>query len=287
MAAKKTTAGPKNGPQITAAVASASYQKVQPLLPKLKPEEVTPVQHDVQKTASAVLGVLPRAREFADAIAQHLPKVPAQLFDDLEHRAYAAWYAEMLFTAPRGEDVFKQMIEEASHLREALLVSAGPLVYKGLVEKEKVDAIRKGQGHLDKANDLQALGELYESIWPKIQGKTAVERPEWERALELGPQLVAAIGARQAGGPASKGEPDLADTRARAFTLLQRAYEELRRALAYLRWYEDDFEEIAPALFKAPSTPRAKKAESKTGEPPAVEATATPEPPKAEPSKSK
>lgn len=37
--------------------------------------------------------------------------------------------------------------------------------------------------------------------------------------------------------------------RQRAFTLFVRAYEECRRAATYLRWHEDDADDIAPSLW--------------------------------------
>lgn len=275
MAKPKTTRTAAPAPVITNAQASAAFAKVQAQLNKLKEEELSPLTADIQKVVSTVLGLLPRVREFHDEIAENLPKVSATLGDDLETRALAAWYAQMLFAAPRGEEVFKQLLEEASTLREALLVSAGPLVYKGLVEKEKIDAIKKGQGHADKAADLTSLGELYESIWPKIQGKTAVEAAEWKRALELGPQLAAAVSARQQGNSAQKTEADLEAQRVRAFTFLLKGWDDLRRALTFLRWVEGDVDEIAPVLVKAPPKPREKKAEEKPAD------AVTPPPPSA------
>ncbi len=277
MAKPKTSRTGAPAPVITTAQAAAAFAKVQSQLGKLKEEELAPLTVDIQKVAGTVLGLVPRFREFQDEIAENLPTLSPTLADDIETRALGAWYAQMLFSAPRGEEVFKQMLEEATTLREALLVSAGPLVYKGLLEKEKIDGIRKGQGHIDKANDLVALGELYESIWPKIQGKTAVEATEWKRALELGPSLAAAVGARQQGNSAQKTDADLETQRVRAFTLLLKAYDELRRALTFLRWVEGDVDEIAPVLVKAPPKPREKKVDEKVADPAGV----TPPPPAA------
>ncbi|WP_437591731.1 hypothetical protein [Sorangium sp. So ce1000] len=68
------------------------------------------------------------------------------------------------------------------------------------------------------------------------------------RAGEIGPQLLAALGVREHGkGP---GPTEAADKRARAFALLVHAYDQTRRAIAYLRWNEGDADSIAPSLYK-------------------------------------
>lgn len=42
---------------------------------------------------------------------------------------------------------------------------------------------------------------------------------------------------------------EAADVRQRAFTLFVRTYDELRRAMSYLRWHEDDVDSIIPSLW--------------------------------------
>ncbi len=37
--------------------------------------------------------------------------------------------------------------------------------------------------------------------------------------------------------------------RQRAYTVLSNAYDDVRRAISFLRWKEDDLEDIAPSLF--------------------------------------
>jgi hypothetical protein len=50
-----------------------------------------------------------------------------------------------------------------------------------------------------------------------------------------------------------------ADERCRAFTLLFKAYEELRRAIVFARWAKGDGEELAPSLHAVPGAGRPKK----------------------------
>ncbi|WP_438028661.1 hypothetical protein [Sorangium sp. So ce233] len=74
-----------------------------------------------------------------------------------------------------------------------------------------------------------------------------VKSEEVKRAGEIGPQLLAALGAREHGkGP---GPTEAADRRARAFALLVHAHDQIRRAFAFLRWDEEDADVIAPSLY--------------------------------------
>jgi hypothetical protein len=43
---------------------------------------------------------------------------------------------------------------------------------------------------------------------------------------------------------------DASARRARAFTLFVRAYDQVRRAVTYLRWEDDDADLIAPSLYR-------------------------------------
>ncbi|AUX22078.1 uncharacterized protein SOCEGT47_025790 [Sorangium cellulosum] len=89
---------------------------------------------------------------------------------------------------------------------------------------------------------------LFGGSWAEIAGKTAATQEEVKRAGEIGPQIIAALGVREHGkGP---GPTEAADKRARAFSLLVHAYDQTRRAVAYLRWDEGDADTIAPSLYK-------------------------------------
>jgi hypothetical protein len=101
---------------------------------------------------------------------------------------------------------------------------------------------------MDTASDLVALSALFSGSWSEIAGKTAATEEEVRRAGELGPEILAALGVREHG--AAPGPSDAADKRARAFTLFVNAYDQNRRAVAYLRWNEGDVESIAPSLYK-------------------------------------
>lgn len=215
----------------------------------IAPADFAVINVDIPQAVSVVLGVVPHLKELRPQIVSSLPDHPLATFDKLETYALAAYHAHVLWLPPETADNrVGALVEEATSLRENLLGDAEALARRKLLDADAVAAIRAGSGNIDKANDLVALSALFTSKWSEIQHKTATTHEEVLRAAELGPLLLAALGARDHGVSM---EPAAAeDQRRRAFTLFMRAYSETRRAVLYLRWHEGDAELLAPSLYK-------------------------------------
>ncbi|APR86081.1 Hypothetical protein A7982_11430 [Minicystis rosea] len=215
----------------------------------LDPTQLTAINVDIPQAVALVLGVIPHLAELRPAIVKSLVEHPIASFDKLGTYALAAYHAHILALPPEGSaQTVGLLLEEATPLRENLLSDAEALARRGLLDTEAVKAIRAGQGNIDKANDLVALSALFSTKWSAVQHKTAAAFEEVQRAGELGPLLLAALGAREHGIALTPDEA--ADLRRRTYTLFFRAYDETRRALAYLRWHEGDADVLAPSLFK-------------------------------------
>lgn len=228
--------------------AASAYARVEDEIMRLDPSDLVVINIDVPTAVSIVLGALPAVRPLRGDIVDQLPRFPIATLDDLEAIALAAWYAHLTALSPRANNrQIKDLLEEATPLRATLLSDADALARRGLVPAATVADIRAGQGHIDTANDLVALAALFSSSWPEIHGKTAATEDEVRRAAQLGPQLLAALGVRDQGRIPSGEAPG---RRARAFSLLVRTYDQIRRAVGYLRWDEDDADSIAPSLYK-------------------------------------
>ncbi|HMA92160.1 MAG TPA: hypothetical protein VKP30_05710, partial [Polyangiaceae bacterium] len=101
-------------------------------------------------------------------------------------------------------------------------------------------------GHRNVATDLLTLVNVIRANCEVVAGKTALSAQELERAECLSDQLVNDIGER-AVGPAALDKVVL--ERQQAYTVLVNAYDELRRAVTYLRWNYGDEDAVAPSLF--------------------------------------
>ncbi|WP_437603326.1 hypothetical protein WMF28_17105 [Sorangium sp. So ce590] len=229
--------------------AAAAFDSILPEIEALSPDRLISIKIDIPRAVSLVLGVLPGLLALRPAIVEHLRQHDVAALDRLESYALAAWYAHLQWLSTGGaENALKPLLAEAAALRENLLGDAEALARRGLLDAETVAEIRAGHGHIDTANDLVALSALFGGSWSDIAGKTAATEDEVKRAGEIGPQLLAALGVREHGkGP---GPTEAADKRARAFALLAHAYDQTRRAVAYLRWNEGDADTIAPSLYK-------------------------------------
>jgi hypothetical protein len=252
------SASTSNAPAPPNAAAEA-FASVESELAALSPEELAPITVEISAAVTAVLAAAPRIREHRDAVAEQLPKHPIGFIDNLATYAHAAWYAHLAHTYAAGNpEASKALIEEAQKLRDDLLIAAEALAHRGLLNAEAVAKVRKGSGNADAANDLVTLASLFSSDWGRVSGKTAVERHEIDRAAEIGPAVMVMLAVKKQPTKNS----DTEGQRSRAFTLLSRAYDSCRQALAYLRWKEGDADAIAPSLTrKRPGRKPGKKAD--------------------------
>lgn len=236
-----------------------AFARVEPELAGLDPEALAPITIDVGGAITAVLAAAPRIHEHHDAIAAELPSHTGDV-DKLTTYAQAAQYAHLVHTySSTSPEAAKALIDEGTRLREGLLIAAEALAHRALLDADAVAKIRKGSG--DVAGDLSALATLFKEGWGKINGKTAVEKTEIERAAELGPAVLVATAAKK------HRSTDTEAQRARAFALMLNAYDSCRRALTYLRWKEGDADSIAPSLFKKrPGRKPGSKKEEETAE---------------------
>ena len=79
-------------------------------------------------------------------------------------------------------------------------------------------------------------------------------KSELDRLLDVAAKLTSAVSARQNGTPE---RTKAALDRRRAFTLLVRAYDQVRRSLTWVRWRYDDADQLAPSLWShGPGTRR-------------------------------
>jgi hypothetical protein len=230
--------------------AEAAFALLGPEMAALRPEALARINLDIARAVSLTLGVLPGLAALRSEIAT-LPDFDMRHFDRLETYALGAWYAYLLALPPASPgNPVQLLLEEASALRGRLLGDAVALAARGHLDLESVQAIRAGKGSLDTANDLVALSALMSASWPDIENKTAATAEEVHHAGDLGPQLIAALGLREHGAATPADASEAADRKVRAFTLFTAAYDQVRRAVIYLRWSEGDADSLAPSLYR-------------------------------------
>ncbi|HVJ19154.1 MAG TPA: hypothetical protein VM686_27230 [Polyangiaceae bacterium] len=151
------------------------------------------------------------------------------------------------------------------------------LALRGLLDDAPLDRLKGAQGYKNVAQDLESLVDMLQDNWSRIEGKVLTTRAELEHANRLATRLLRIVGEREHGPEVEI--TAVSQVRVRAFMVVQRVYENVRRAVAYLRADEGDADVIAPSLHTG-RPPRRKATEpvnkgTGTETDPAAAATAT------------
>lgn len=222
-----------------------SYEKVLPEILALEGPFLH-VNLEIVGAMTRVLGVLPGIREFRGALAA-MPGFDVGLLDRLEDYARAAACAHLRHTSNQPPvDQFRVVLERVVVVRERFLADVTALVQHGLLPEGVLRDLRGAKGYKNIVADLFILGDVLSRNWSAIEGKCATTLADLETARGLVAALSTLIGQRE---QTTNALAESADLRARAFTLFVRGYEEVRRALVFLRWWEKDASKIAPSLY--------------------------------------
>ncbi len=224
-----------------------AYQRALIASKGLSEDELLHVNIDLPSAVITAAGALPEILALRARVAEELPKFDLSKFDLLETYALAAGQAHMQFLGASAppEDLLA-LNEEATKLRDTLQSDAQALANRGIINGDKLSAFKGATGYKNVAFDLMGLSSLLRDHWDAISNKTALQLSELDHADVLGKQLTDAVGAREQ-APAAAAEVSL--QRQRNFTLFSRTYDQVRRAISYLRWDEEDVERIAPSLY--------------------------------------
>ena len=215
---------------------------------ELSADEVLRVNIDVARSVSIALGAEPQIGALTDEVKEALPGHDVEKMSRLRTYALAALYAHLdAHPGPQNADL-AELVSQGTALKQTLMVAAEALAHAELVDGTRLAEIRTGTGHLDLATDLVALGALFDVSWEQVEGKTFVAYAQVEEASRLGTALLVALGAKN--HVANRASPEVINRKHRAFTLLVRAYDDARRAIAYLRWHDGDVDLVAPSLYK-------------------------------------
>lgn len=274
MPKKKSKAVDSSAQPATPGEAGQAFERVRAAIEAVADSELVAINVDVPRAVSTVLGALQSTEALLPELGK-LPQLDHTELGKLRDYAFAAWFAHLTASSAISESEKEALLAEAGPLRAELLVAAEALAYKGAVDQAAVATIRAGAGNLDRANDLVALAALFTGAWDRVHNKTMVTWQEVEKAAELGSRLFMALSAAPVDGPEAE------DLRSRAFTLLARTYEQLRRGVTFLRWDEEDADQLAPSIYAG-----RKRRRASADKPDAETDAKPPTPPEAQPSAS-
>ncbi len=224
-----------------------SYEATASERAELDPARFVPINIDIPLAITTVKGALPLLSTLRDDIEKTFRSFDVAELDRLQPYAEAlAWaHTEVLAAARPSEDVPK-LAARATEIRDQLLTDAGALVKRGLLDAQPIAELKGTTGYLNVVSDVVVLARMMRERWTSIAGQTAVKHDELVEADALYERFMDAYGERER-QPVRLAAAT--DQRARAFTLLVNAYDEVRRAVTFVRWHDDDVERFAPSLY--------------------------------------
>jgi hypothetical protein len=233
------------------------FNELRPKFDALVPAELITISIDVPAAVTTVLGVQRAVLELKDRIAKELPQFDSELPAKLNVYALALFHAHSLFmmaTAPA--DALQPLVDEGTALHATLLADTSALAQRKLIDGAQLRELKGTMGYKNLALDLHVLAQALKLQSAAIQGKCATTPAEIERADQIAATILQVVGIREQ-EPATLAATS--DMRTRAFTVMVKAYDQVRRAISYLRWMEEDADELAPSLYAGRGGPAKKK----------------------------
>jgi len=233
---------------------AAGFQRVEAEIGKVQDRDIVAVNLDIPGAVTTVLGSLPEIRALRPELAE-LKGFDLARSDKLRDYTLALGHAHAMFRAASGpSDGVAELAEEVAELRDLLQADAAALAKRRILDENQVTKLRGGSGYKNVAFEVVGLVGLFRANWEQIKGRSGLQPEELEHAGRRAQELVTAVGVKEQ-SPAVVGAAMA--VRQRAYTLFFNAYDDVRRAVAYLRWHEGDAESIAPSLYAGRGAARA------------------------------
>ncbi|MBL8743557.1 MAG: hypothetical protein JNK04_20745, partial [Myxococcales bacterium] len=189
----------------------------------------------------------PELQGIRDRIVAALPTFDIERFDKLERYALALWQAHTQYIgASRPTAPIPEITEELKGIRDQLVLDMQGLAKRRLIDGTRIADLKGTTGSKNIASDVLVLAAVLRDSWAQLQGQTAIKLSELDHAEQLADTLHSALALKE---QSHAKVSDAAELRQRCYTLMLNAYDDARRAVIFLRWKENDADEIAPSLF--------------------------------------
>lgn len=222
------------------------FRRVEAEVRALAEDSLDPINLDVPTTVTTVLGAWPEILALRAQVAV-LPNFDISRFDKLRDYALALAHTHGVYRGLAAPpDGLVKAAEQLANTRDMLFADAMALAKRGVFDEGRVAKLRSGPGYKNLAFDVVGLVQILRERWADIANRTGVQQAELDQAAQLAQRLVTLVGLKEQQPVAANG---VALQRQQAFTLLVRAYDEVRRAISFLRWHEQDVDAIAPSLW--------------------------------------
>jgi len=222
-----------------------ALERAQPALEAITEREIEPVRHDITNASISVLGISRGVQKYRGEVRVQIGQDAAKHFDALEDAAFACAGAQAQHLIKLHGITIETTVADLNQQRRILLAEAQTLVSKRLLPASALAELVGGTGQKALCLDVLQLTAAFRGHWPALHASTAVTTAELDQAESLASALATALGENEQG---TSPVAPTAEQRARAYTYFVRTYDEVRRAMHFIRWDEGDADEIAPSL---------------------------------------
>lgn len=203
---------------------------------------------DLTNAYVVVSGALPALRALEPKLRAALPLFDAGALHRVDRFARAALYAQSVERSTTNTSAahHAKLVEELETLYARFYRNAEFLAAEGLFDAKVVANARTGTAVRDRAADLRMLAIEFAEREGALVGRTLVTRANIEHAFSVSQSVLDSLASRDNFNEAQvKAQRD----RQLAAALLYQTWNEIRRAVSWLRWNEGDADKYAPSFF--------------------------------------
>lgn len=224
-----------------------AFNAIQGEIAAVDAKDLPRISLDIRQAVMTAVGCMPELKPLKARLMEALPEADPEMFEKLERYAFALGHAHTQYVvASQPAETVPALTDKLKALVDPLWSDAIALSKRGFVDPERLAQVPGTNGSKNTAASAFILVELFRKSWSQIAGRTVVPAAELDEAESLANRLEIALGVKEQG---PVGVPEASLTRHKAYALFVRAYDQVRRAVTYLRWDDGDIDKIVPSLY--------------------------------------
>jgi len=209
-------------------------------------EDLIHLNRDISTLVSTVRAVVVRTAPFAATIAS-LSLTDHVLLGRMADLAEGLSYIHSrVTTGTRRVIEIAPLAEEAETLLAIFTGELKMLALRKVIPEATIPSLDTTRGYNPLATNLRKLATFAQDNWGTIEARCGLAAEDIKRAVALHGEILGALGERTND---DKETTALVLLRNQTFTLLIHAYEELRRAMFYIRYKEGDADAFVPSFY--------------------------------------
>jgi hypothetical protein len=224
-----------------------AYESVQLETHTLRRSTLIAVNVDPVAAALTARTALPRLHALRKSLSESIADFDVGLIDQLDRYSLALIHSHhLLLHARLPNHRLEELMEKATLLREKHRADVLAFLKLDLVNDCRPKPRKNGDIYYDLACELMVLVYRFRNGWSSIARHCAISNEMIDQTEIVADDLLRAAG-EENNRPTTIAHAKLA--RQKIFTLFARTYDELRRAVTYVRWDQNDSAQITPSLY--------------------------------------